>query len=85
MSKADKYIGIFLLCIIMVALGYWWAYSIFHDYQSQAERDNISLEQEFHQAWNKPHSFQIFQSQFTVYPIKSDDNKKRFHYKKVRR
>ena len=69
---------ILTLCLGL-ALGYWWAYSIYLTDNSNCEKDSIKLEQEFHQAVEKPRSFHIFNHQFRVWPV----GEKRFHYKKV--
>jgi hypothetical protein len=53
-------------------------------YESQAEQDLSTLEQEFHSALEHPSTFKIFQGQFEVYPVKPVD-KKRFHYKKIQK
>lgn len=41
-------------------------------YQSQAEKDIWTLEQEFDSAWEMPRKFLIFNRRFEIYPIKAD-------------
>ena len=72
-------IKVFIILIVGVALGYAWCYQVFSVYESQAETDLITLEEKFHSALERPHTFHIFNGQFEVYPLKGMDN--RFNYK----
>ena len=80
MEKLDTFCKWFIVILISVAAGYFWAYKVYSSYESQAEKDLIILEEQFHKSLEKPHSFHIFNSQFEVYPVNL--HKKRFVYKK---
>jgi len=75
-------IKVFIILIVGIALGYAWCYQVFSAYKSQAETDLITLEEKFHSALERPHTFHIFNGQFEVYPLKGMDN--RFNYKERR-
>jgi len=68
--------------ILGFALGMHHEAKIQEGYQSQAEEDLVSLEEEFYSALDKPHAFHIFSRQFEIYPVK--ESKRRFHYRKVK-
>jgi hypothetical protein len=48
-------------------------------YQSQAEKDLITLEEEFHSALKNPRAFFIFNGRFEVYPLK--ESRTTFRYR----
>jgi hypothetical protein len=51
-------------------------------YQSQAEKEMITLEEEFYSAWKKPRTFFIFNGRFEVYPLKEPE--RTFFYRKTK-
>ncbi len=79
-----KLFKILLIILFSVMLGY--VLRIHHEtkitesYQSQAEQDLATLEEEFHAALEKPLNFLIFNGKFEVYPARESDE--RFHYNK---
>ena len=64
-----------------LVVGYYLCVTALGTYESKAETDLNSLETEFHESWEKPRSFLIFNRQFKISPV--DTVKKAFHYKKV--
>lgn len=83
MTKFDRFISYFLAALLFTGLGYCWRMvherKIEQFYESQAEQDLSTLEQEFHSALEHPKTFKIFQGQFEVYPVKPI-SKKQFYY-----
>lgn len=77
---------ILLVILISIILGY--ALRIHHEakiqksYQSQAEKELTTLEEEFHSALKKPHKFLIFNGRFEVYPVKESD--RTFYYRELK-
>ena len=87
MSKRfNNFFTIFLIILIAIIIGY--ALRIHHEsiiqesYQSQAEKDMATLEEEFYSALESPHTFHIFNRRFEVYPVKGPE--RRFHYRQVK-
>ena len=80
MEKLDAFCKWFIVILLSVAAGYFWAYKVYSSYESQAEKDLNALEEQFHKSLEKPHSFHIFNSQFEVYPI--NVKHKKFHYRR---
>ena len=81
----NKICTVFLIVLVSIILGY--ALRMHHEskikesYQSQAEKDLATLEEEFYSALKSPRSFLIFNGMFKVYPIsKSERN---FYFRKV--
>ena len=76
----------FLVILVSILLGY--VLRLYHEgrirahYQSQAEKEMVTLEEEFHSAWKKPHKFYIFNGSFEVYPLK--ESEKTFCYKETK-
>jgi len=77
-----------ILVIILIAILFGYALRIYHEdkiqesFQSQAEQDLATLEEEFYSALVNPHSFHIFNGRFEVYPVK--DSVRRFHYRRIK-
>ena len=75
-----------LIVIISLMLGY--ALRVYHEgkirkhYQSQAEKEMATLEEEFHSAWEKPRTFYIFNGRFEVYPSK--ESERTFYYRQLK-
>ena len=75
-----------LIVIISLMLGY--VLRVYHEgkirahYQSQAEKEMITLEEEFYSAWKKPRTFFIFNGRFEVYPLKEPE--RTFSYREAR-
>lgn len=84
MKTFEKYFYLIVLFLFSFSFGY--GLRMHHESQiiqsqiSQAEKEIEELENEFHEAWEEPREFKIFNSQFIVYPIKAV--KKTFCYKK---
>jgi hypothetical protein len=82
----NKITTIFLIVFISVILGY--ALRMHHEgkikesYQSQAEKDLATLEEEFYSSLEKPRSFIIFNGMFEVYPVSKSE--RTFYYHKAR-
>jgi hypothetical protein len=74
--------------IILMSVIFGYVLRMYHEgkirahYQSQAEKEMITLEEEFYSAWKKPRTFFIFNGRFEVYPVKESD--KAFYYKQLR-
>jgi hypothetical protein len=51
-------------------------------YQSQAEKELATLEEEFHSAIKKHRKFYIFNRRFEVYPLRESD--RTFYYREVK-
>jgi hypothetical protein len=77
LNHVKKFFVPVLIVIISLMLGY--VLRVYHEgkirkyYQSQAEKEMVTLEEEFHSAWKKPHTFYIFNGRFEVYPLKDPD------------
>lgn len=75
-----------LIVLISIVLGY--ALRMHHEgkikesYQSQAEKDLATLEEEFYSALKRPRSFFIFNGMFEVYPISKSE--RTFYYRRAR-
>jgi hypothetical protein len=75
-----------LIILISVMLGY--VLRVHHEgkirktYQSQAEKELATLEEEFQSALKKPHKFFIFNRRFEVYPLRESD--RTFYYREVK-
>jgi hypothetical protein len=75
-----------LIVIISLMLGY--VLRVYHEgkirkhYQSQAEKEMATLEEEFHSAWEKPRTFYIFNGRFEVYPLK--ESERTFYYRQLK-
>ena len=82
----NKICTVFLIILISIILGY--ALRMHHEskikesYQSQAEKDLSTLEEEFYSALKRPRSFLIFNGMFEVYPISKSE--RTFYFRKVR-
>ena len=86
LKHVKRFLVPFLVILISIMLGY--VLRIYHEgkirkhYQSQAEKELSTLEEEFHSAWKKPRSFYIFNGRFEVYPLKESD--KTFYYRELK-
>lgn len=75
-----------LAVLISLVLGY--VLRIYHEgkirahYQSQAEKEMITLEEEFYSAWKKPRTFFIFNGRFEVYPLR--ESERTFYYREAK-
>lgn len=75
-----------LIVIISLMLGY--VLRLYHEgkirkhYQSQAEKEMVTLEEEFYSAWRNPHTFYIFNGRFEVYPLRESD--RTFFYRELK-
>jgi hypothetical protein len=82
----NKFIVILLLILFSMMLGY--VLRVHHEakihksYQSQAEKELATLEEEFHSAIKKHRKFYIFNRRFEVYPLKESD--RTFYYREVK-
>ena len=82
----NKICTVFLIVLVSIILGY--ALRMHHEskikesYQSQAEKDLVTLEEEFYSALKSPRSFLIFNGMFEVYPISKSE--RTFFFRKVR-
>ena len=78
----------FLVILISIFLGY--LLRVYHEgkiqthYQSQAEKEMVTLEEEFHSAWKKPRKFYIFNGRFEVYPLKESESDRTFYYRELK-
>jgi hypothetical protein len=74
--------------IILTSVIFGYALRIYHEgkirahYQSQAEKEMITLEEEFYSAWKKPRTFFIFNGRFQVYPLKEPE--RTFFYREAK-
>jgi len=74
--------------IILTAVIFGYVLRMYHEgrirahYQSQAEKEMITLEEEFYSAWKKPRTFFIFNGRFEVYPLKEPE--RTFSYREAR-
>jgi len=86
LKHVKKFLVPVLIMIISLMLGY--ALRMYHEgkirthYQSQAEKEMVALEEEFHSAWKKPRKFYIFNGRFEVYPLKESD--RTFYYREIK-
>ena len=75
------------LLIILISMVSGYVLRVHHEakihksYQSQAEKDIATLEEEFYSASEKPHNFFIFNGMFEVFPLKA--SKRMFSFRKV--
>jgi hypothetical protein len=75
-----------LIIIFSLMLGY--VLRVYHEgkirkhYQSQAEKEMATLEEEFLSAWEKPRTFYIFNGRFEVYPSK--ESERTFYYRQLK-
>jgi hypothetical protein len=82
----NKICNIVLIVLISITLGY--ALRMHHEgkikesYQSQAEKDLATLEEEFYSSLKKPRSFLIFNGMFKVYPVR--ESLRTFYYRKAK-
>lgn len=82
----NKICTVVLIVLISIILGY--ALRMHHEgkikesYQSQAEKDLATLEEEFYSALKRPRSFLIFNGVFEVYPINKSE--RTFYYRKAK-
>jgi len=87
LKHLNKFILILLLVLISMMLGY--VLRVQHEgkihkaYQSQAEKELATLEEEFQSAIKKPHKFYIFNRRFEVYPLRESD-KTFFYYREIK-
>jgi hypothetical protein len=86
LKHVKKFLLPFLVILISIMLGYvlrmYHVGTIRTHYQSQAEKEMVTLEEEFYSAWKKPRTFYIFNGRFEVYPLKESD--RTFYYKEVK-
>ncbi|GEM_PF-5487409 len=86
LKHVNKFILILLLILISMMLGY--VLRVHHEgkirktYQSQAEKELATLEEEFQSSLKKPHKFYIFNRRFEVYPLREPD--RTFYYREVK-
>lgn len=82
----NKFFILLLLVVISIMLGY--VLRVHHEgkirktYQSQAEKELATLEEEFQSALKKPHKFFIFNRRFEVHPLRESDRV--FFYREVK-
>jgi hypothetical protein len=85
-KRFNKLFITLLIILISVMLGY--VLRVHHEgkirktYQSQAEKELATLEEEFQSALKKPHKFFIFNRRFEVYPLRESD--RTFYYREVK-
>jgi len=86
LNRVKRIFALVLIIIISLTLGY--VLRVYHEgkirkhYQSQAEKEIVTLEEEFHSAWRKPRTFYIFNGRFEVYPLK--ESGRTFCYKELK-
>jgi hypothetical protein len=86
LKHVKKFFILVLAVVISLILGY--VLRIYHEgkirahYQSKAEKEMITLEEEFYSAWKKPRTFFIFNGRFEVYPLK--ESERTFYYKEAK-
>ena len=86
LNRVKRIFALVLIIIIFLTLGY--VLRVYHEgkirkhYQSQAEKEIVTLEEEFHSAWRKPRTFYIFNGRFEVYPLKEPG--RTFCYKELK-
>jgi len=74
--------------IILTSVIFGYVLRMYHEgkirahYQSQAEKEMITLEEEFYSAWKKPRTFFIFNGRFEVYPLKEPE--RTFFYREAK-
>jgi hypothetical protein len=74
--------------IIIISLMLGYGLRVYHEgkirkhYQSQAEKEMATLEEEFLSAWEKPRKFYIFNGRFEVYPLK--ESERTFYYRQLK-
>jgi hypothetical protein len=85
MTNFDRFITYFLVALLFTACGYYWRMvherQIEQYYESEAEHNLSTLEEQFNSALEHPKTFKIFQGQFEVYPVKPI-SKKQFYYRR---
>lgn len=86
LKHVKKFLIPFLVVLISIVLGY--VLRLYHEgkirahYQSQAEKEMVTLEEEFHSAWRNPRTFYIFNGRFEVYPLRESD--RTFFYRELK-
>jgi hypothetical protein len=86
LNHARKFFVPVLIIIFSLLLGY--VLRVYHEgkirnhYQSQAEKELVTLEEEFLSAWEKPRTFYIFNGRFEVYPLK--ESERTFYYRQLK-
>ena len=86
LKHVKKFFVPVLIIIISLMLGY--VLRVYHEgkirkhYQSQAEKEMATLEEEFLSAWEKPRTFYIFNGRFEVYPLK--ESERTFYYRQLK-
>ncbi len=77
LNHVRKFFVPVLIIIFSLMLGY--VLRVYHEgkirkhYQSQAEKELVTLEEEFYSAWKKPRTFFIFNGRFEVHPLKESE------------
>ena len=86
LKHVKKFFVPVLIIIFSLMLGY--VLRVYHEgkirkhYQSQAEKELATLEEEFLSAWEKPRTFYIFNGRFEVYPLK--ESERTFYYRQLK-
>lgn len=86
LTHVKKFFVPVLIVIFSLMLGY--VLRVYHEgkirnhYQSQAEKEMATLEEEFLSAWEKPRTFYIFNGRFEVYPLKKSE--RTFYYRQLK-
>ena len=86
LTHVRKFFVPVLIIIFSLMLGY--VLRVYHEgkirkhYQSQAEKELVTLEEEFLSAWKKPRTFYIFNGRFEVYPLK--ESERTFYYRQLK-
>jgi hypothetical protein len=86
LKHVKKILPLFMVVLISIVLGY--VLRLYHEgkirshYQSQAEKEIATLEEEFHSAWRNPRTFYIFNGRFEVYPLRESD--RTFFYRELK-
>lgn len=87
LKRLNKIFVILLFVLISMMLGY--VLRVHHEgkirktYQSQAEKELATLEEEFNSAIKKHRKFYIFNRRFEVYPLRESD-RTFFYYREVK-
>jgi hypothetical protein len=88
MLKRTKKTLFITAIVILTSVMFGYLLRMYHEgkirahYQSQAEKEMITLEEEFYSASKKPHAFFIFNGRFQVYPLKGPE--RTFAYREAR-
>src|SRR4030042_3923575 len=86
LNHVKKVVVPVLIIIFSLMLGY--VLRVYHEgkirkhYQSQAEKELVTLEEEFLSAWEKPRKFYIFNGRLDVYPLK--ESERTFYYTQLK-